>query len=156
MSQHEPMCISMPLCLLPEPATSLIFTVSGGVRRLSLDTAPDIQVETSLVTFPTFGAQATYAAIFAAENTSDSLVFISDQVNSVIYRAALDGSNVTTIAQGLRLASGIGVDHISQNLYFADRLAGELHVCRFDGSSRRTLATGLADPGNLVMWPERK
>lgn len=64
------------------------------------------------------------------------MAYWTEQSGSIV-RAYLNGSSRDVIVTGLKSPSGIAIDYIGQNLYFADHTG--IKVSKLDGSYQTTL-----------------
>ncbi len=66
--------------------------------------------------------------------------------NSRIVRADAVGAGATTVLDGFREGVGVKdllIDSEGQKLYFANRSAGLIELCNFDGTARDTVVSGI-------------
>lgn len=64
-----------------------------------------------------------------------------------------DGPKEPVIRHDSHGLEGIAIDWIGRKLYWLDRHSKNLDVAELNGTSRRTLKTGIADPRALIVHP---
>lgn len=72
------------------------------------------------------------------------MAYWTEQSGSIV-RSYLNGSSRDVIVTGLKSPSGIAIDYIGQNLYFADRSG--IKVSKLDGSYQATLISSASAHG---------
>ncbi|XP_065178550.1 low-density lipoprotein receptor-related protein 4-like isoform X2 [Sycon ciliatum] len=141
-----------------DPQTSVVFTASDGMRRLSLDSpsTSSVRSETPVVTFSSGLHNIRFADVFVSSTPGLGYIFMVDDTLNRVFRSNLDGSNLTEIiSSGLGKPAGVAVDYLNENLYFADEALGRLYMTDFDGTRTRMWSNFLR-PRSLAIWPERK
>ena len=81
-------------------------------------------------------ALRTYKPLAITFHAKTKMAYWTEQSGSII-RAHLDGSSREVIATGLTRPSGIAIDYVGQNLYFADQ--NGIKVSRLHGSYQMAL-----------------
>lgn len=70
------------------------------------------------------------------------------------YRAPITGGKKEPIIRHDSLGlEGIAIDWVARKLYWLDRHAKHLDVSELDGTNRKTLQSGIADPRAIVVHP---
>lgn len=81
-------------------------------------------------------------------------MYFCDVTAKTIFRSSFDSNDKEPVirhdSHGLE---GIAVDWIGRKLYWLDRHSKNLDVSELDGTKRKTLWTGIADPRALVVHP---
>ncbi|XP_078609405.1 low-density lipoprotein receptor-related protein 5-like isoform X2 [Branchiostoma floridae x Branchiostoma japonicum] len=71
-----------------------------------------------------------------------------------LYRARLDGTGVDLLAsEDIYEPNGVGVDWLANNIYLTDAQQGTIEVIKYDGSSKKTVITGLDIPRGIAVDP---
>ena len=70
---------------------------------------------------------------------------------AVLFRADLDGQNVTPLITGLSVARGVALDLAAQKLYWADSGTDVIQRSDLDGGNVETLVTGLTKTIRLAL-----
>ncbi|CAH1244512.1 LRP4 [Branchiostoma lanceolatum] len=87
------------------------------------------------------------------------LFYVQEEDNGMrsIHRLELlgqnDSFNIYTSGDGI---DGIAVDWVSSNLYWTERLSGQIHVSRLDGSFRQVLIDNLDQPRGIAIHPPER
>lgn len=85
---------------------------------------------------------------------SAEMLYFCDVTAKAIYRAPIGGGEKEAIIRHNSLGlEGIAIDWIGRKLYWLDRHAKHLDVSELDGTNRKTLQSGIADPRAIVVHP---
>lgn len=84
----------------------------------------------------------------------DQKMYFCDVTAKTIFRSTF-GSNEKepVIRHDSHGLEGIAIDWIGRKLYWLDRHSKNLDVAELDGTKRKTLKTGIADPRAIVVHP---
>lgn len=86
----------------------------------------------------------------------NEMVYFADVSAKTIYRSSISGGEKEAVikheSHGLE---GIALDWIGRKLYWLDRHSKSLQVSELNGTSRRTLKSGIQDPRAVVVHPRR-
>ncbi|CAB3367800.1 Hypothetical predicted protein [Cloeon dipterum] len=82
-------------------------------------------------------------------------IYFADVSAKTIFKANINGSGpkepvVRHDSHGLE---GLAIDWVGRKLYWLDRHSRHLDVCELDGTNRKTLRSGIADPRAIVVHP---
>ncbi|XP_048480934.1 low-density lipoprotein receptor-related protein 4 [Plutella xylostella] len=138
-----------PKICKPHPDNFLVFATRGSVALISLDTPEQWDV-----TLPIKDVQNSIAVDFHWDRKE---IFFTDVNNDVIRSVNMMNMTETKIIIKDRLdtPNGLGVDWIANNIYWTDNEYKVVEVARLDGSCRKTLVTGLAEPRALTLFPAK-
>ncbi|KAL3196246.1 hypothetical protein MRX96_015548 [Rhipicephalus microplus] len=131
------------------PSAFLLFANRGSLRKISLDTADNIDMHLPL--------NDVYNAVAVDFNYNEWKLYYTDVTLDVIRRVDLNGTNVEVIVDNdLEAADGLALDWIARNIYWADSRRKTIEVARADGSSRKLLINlDLDEPRALALFPEK-
>ncbi|XP_028171895.1 low-density lipoprotein receptor-related protein 4-like isoform X3 [Ostrinia furnacalis] len=131
------------------PENYLFFATRGSLAMISLDTPEHWDVN-----LPIKEADNTIAVDFHWEY---KLLFYTDINRNCVSTIDMhDMSRSKIIVKGrLNTPNGLSVDWIANNLYWSDNNYKVIEVARLDGSSRKTLITGLKEPRALALFPAK-
>ncbi|CAG9563555.1 unnamed protein product [Danaus chrysippus] len=131
------------------PDNFLVFAARGSIALISLDTPEQWDI-----TLPVKDIQNSVAVDYHWER---KLIFFTDVYNNEI--RSIDMENMSDsrviVNTGLDTPNGLGVDWIANNIYWTDNDFKVVEVARLDGSSRKTLITGLTEPRALALFPAK-
>nr|XP_022902920.1 low-density lipoprotein receptor-related protein 2 [Onthophagus taurus] len=122
----------------------LIFTNKYYIRNISIDATTYNLVHQDLMN----------VVAIDYDYRSNKLYF-SDVTAKTIFRTDINGNGekepiIRHDSHGLE---GLAVDWIGRKLYWLDRHSKNLDVAELNGTNRRTLQTGIADPRALIVHP---
>ncbi|XP_017778488.1 PREDICTED: low-density lipoprotein receptor-related protein 2 isoform X2 [Nicrophorus vespilloides] len=85
----------------------------------------------------------------------DQKFYFSDVTAKTIFRSSIDGhgDKEPIIRHDSHGLEGMGVDWVGRKIYWLDRHSKNLDVAELNGTWRKTLKTGIADPRALVLHP---
>ncbi|XP_043497943.1 low-density lipoprotein receptor-related protein 2 isoform X2 [Polistes fuscatus] len=122
----------------------VIFTNKYYVRNMSTDAKRYSLMHQDLINV---------VALDADYHTQEMLYFC-DVTAKTIYRAPVAGGKKEPIIRHDSLGlEGIAIDWVGRKLYWLDRHAKHLDVSELDGTNRKTLWSGIADPRAIVVHP---
>ena len=99
-----------------------------------------------------FTSNPVYLRVFF---TIDRTMYLTSLYGGGIIKAAMDGSNHTTIVAGWGIAVGITIDTHSSKLYWANYADDEIQSCGLDGSGIETVAKLSSAPLGMAMVDQR-
>ncbi|KAL7294867.1 hypothetical protein TKK_0011791 [Trichogramma kaykai] len=121
----------------------LVFTNKYYVRNMSIDATQYNIVHQDLIN----------VVALDADYQTQTLYFC-DVTAKAIYRAPIAGGEKEAIIRHNSLGlEGISIDWVGRKLYWLDRHAKHLDVSELDGTNRKTLQSGIADPRAIVVHP---
>ncbi|GBP17003.1 Low-density lipoprotein receptor-related protein 4 [Eumeta japonica] len=131
------------------PENFLIFATRGSVSMMSLDTPEHWDVTLAIK-----GVKNSIAVDFHWEQR---LIFYTDVDLDFIKAVNMENMSDTNVIVKTRLntPNGLAVDWIADNIYWTDNEYKVLEVARLDGSSRKAIITGLAEPRALALIPRK-
>jgi len=129
------------------PLEYLLFTTKTSIKRISLES--DLFVD---VTLPLESLKNIVALDY---HYKYQMLFYTDVEESILVRSSLNGSDTKVITStDIRVAEGLAVDWIADNLYWTDTYYNTISVSRLNGSSRRTLVDKyLEEPRAIALHP---
>ncbi|XP_059057986.1 low-density lipoprotein receptor-related protein 2 [Achroia grisella] len=89
-------------------------------------------------------------------DVKEQKMYFADVSAKTIYRSDYSDPNPTkevVIRHDSHALEGIAIDWIGRKLYWLDRHSKNLDVAELDGTRRKTLKTGIADPRAIVVHP---
>ncbi|XP_015126789.1 low-density lipoprotein receptor-related protein 2 [Diachasma alloeum] len=121
----------------------VIFTNKYYVRNMSIDASKYSVMHQDLINVVALDADYT-----------TQMLYFCDVTAKTIYRAPIGGGEKQAIIRHDSLGlEGISIDWVGRKLYWLDRHAKHLDVAELDGSNRKTLKSGIADPRAIVVHP---
>ncbi|XP_066588132.1 low-density lipoprotein receptor-related protein 2 isoform X2 [Prorops nasuta] len=121
----------------------LIFTNRYYVRNMSTDASKYSLMHQDLINVVALDAD------YAQE-----MLYFCDVTAKTIFRANVNGGEKEAIIRHDSLGlEGIAIDWVGRKLYWLDRHAKHLDVSELDGTNRKTLQSGIADPRAIVVHP---
>lgn len=121
----------------------IIFTNKYYVRNMSIDALNYSLMHQDLINVVALDA-----------DYGDQMLYFCDVTAKTIFRAPIAGGEKEAIIRHDSLGlEGIAVDWIGRKLYWLDRHAKHLDVAELNGTNRKTLLTGIADPRAIVVHP---
>ncbi|XP_063678733.1 uncharacterized protein LOC134814511 [Bolinopsis microptera] len=130
-----------------EPALSLVIAGRSKLLKVSLDKLP-----TTASVLP-FSAH-TSGAIALAVDVLNGAYFWTDVTKDSIVRGWANGTGFyqeAIVTSNVKTPDGMVYDWVSQILYWTDTALTHIQVCKSDGSSRKTLLSGLSKPRALAV-----
>jgi len=129
--------------------------------RISLDTAGSVFLSESSINsiqklIPSAGmisimnADASILMPQSIDLDASGTVFLADTGSSSIKKISVSGS-VSTISFGIAMPSAVTVDDITGNVFFADKITGEIGKILSGASSYSTFASGFSQPAFLAL-----
>ncbi|KAF5276464.1 hypothetical protein FQA39_LY06533 [Lamprigera yunnana] len=122
----------------------IVFTNKYYVRNMSIDSSQYNLVHQDLMNVVALDYD------YAAQK-----MYFCDVTAKTIFRSNINGNGdkEPVIRHDSHGLEGIAVDWIGRKLYWLDRHSKNLDVAELDGTNRKTLRTGVADPRALVVHP---
>ncbi|XP_070148921.1 low-density lipoprotein receptor-related protein 2 [Polyergus mexicanus] len=121
----------------------IVFTNKYYVRNMSIDASNYSLMHQDLINVVALDAD--YA---------QQMLYFCDVTAKTIYRAPVNGGEREPIIRHDSLGlEGIAIDWIGRKLYWLDRHAKHLDVAELDGTNRKTLHSGIADPRAIAIHP---
>ncbi|XP_045450693.1 low-density lipoprotein receptor-related protein 2 [Melitaea cinxia] len=123
----------------------IIFTNKYYVRNMSTDASLYNLVHQDLVN-----------VVAIDFDIRENKIYFADVSAKTIYRSDYSDPNPTkevVIRHDSHGLEGIAIDWIGRKIYWLDRHSKNLDVAELDGTRRKTLKTGIADPRALVVHP---
>ncbi|XP_014481783.1 PREDICTED: low-density lipoprotein receptor-related protein 2 [Dinoponera quadriceps] len=121
----------------------IVFTNKYYVRNMSIDARNYSLMHQNLVNVVALDAD--YAM---------QMLYFCDVTAKTIYRAPINGGEREAIIRHDSLGlEGIAIDWVGRKLYWLDRHAKHLDVSELDGTNRKTLQSGIADPRAIAVHP---
>jgi len=129
------------------PSEYLLFTTKTSIKRISLES--DLYAD---VTLPLDNLTNVVALDY---HYGYQMLFYTDVQEGLLIRSHLRGSNVTIVTStDVRVAEGLAVDWMADNLYWTDTYFNKISVSRLNGSSRKTLINeNLMEPRAIALHP---
>ncbi|CAH0397300.1 unnamed protein product [Chilo suppressalis] len=131
------------------PENFLVFATRGSIATISLDTPEQWDVS-----LPLKEVQNSLAVDFHWERKEIFYTDVNRDCISVINMLNMSESKVL-IKGKLDTPNGLGVDWIANNIYWTDNEYKVVEVARLDGTSRKTIVTGLNEPRALALFPAK-
>nr|CAD7197742.1 unnamed protein product [Timema douglasi] len=122
----------------------LVFTNKYYVRNMSLDATVYDLVHQDLMN-----------VVALDFDYKEQYIYFCDVSAKTIFRSKIgsDGAKEPVIRHDSHGLEGLSIDWVARKLYWLDRHSKQLDVSELDGTSRKTLKAGIADPRALVVHP---